>query len=490
MNFSRIKAPSRRAPAGLFGLRSRRLALCLLLGGFPVFAKDDPLQLLKRHRYGEAYAAWQKEAQGPKADEKMLRALKGQALSSARLGSLYREFQRFSQVLAADYYREVAEANSSPWVLLYLGQAQFYAGQYPAAQASLEKARKAGARNPALVEMSEVFLHFSRQRAAGGKAPYGGALTDNAAQWQALELRAAPFSEARNLAVSGPRARRCRLSLYLNQPNPNQAELEKMLAQVAADGEKPETFQDEGKTTQLNFYDPRVLGALSEGHYALALLLNRRLQQEEGRFPQLASKFGTRVALGEAALMMGDAREAEGLLGADSSTDGRILRAQIWASQGRKKEAADHLDALLAKTKSSAVKREAANTHYLFGLDLNRGLQLAREAAREKGGAAAFRTYGALLAAKGEMESALQQYARGYKPEYRNRIDQIDPEYISEYAFVIYRNNKLRYEEVVETLYHIQKEFPACRQMHYSMQGLSASLARSAETQNIFRKGG
>jgi hypothetical protein len=68
-------------------------------------------------------------------------------------------------------------------------------------------------------------------------------------------------------------------------------------------------------------------------------------------------------------------------------------------------------------------------------------------------------------------------------------MDQIDPEYMSDYSLAIFLTSKMRYEEVVETLYHLQKEIPACRQMHYAMQGISADEARGYESQRIFRKG-
>jgi tetratricopeptide (TPR) repeat protein len=220
-------------------------------------------------------------------------------------------------------------------------------------------------------------------------------------------------------------------------------------------------------------------------------LTNLRIREEEKRFPELAAKFNTDEALAESCLRLGQYKEASVYL-PKANTDFQIqlLKAQVLARTGKAGEARALLETLASGTKSAADRRDIADCYYLLGLDLDKGLKLAGMAVKDKNGPNYYRTYANLLFASGQTESAMQQYAKGYKIEYRNRIDQIDPEYMSDYAFAIFKTNKLRYEEIVETLYHLQKEFPACRQMHYCMQGISAGLARSYESQRIFRKGG
>jgi hypothetical protein len=140
--------------------------------------------------------------------------------------------------------------------------------------------------------------------------------------------------------------------------------------------------------------------------------------------------------------------------------------------------------------KNPALIRDVAECYYFLSIDLEKGLQLAAKALRDRNGANYHRTRAGLLLAAGQADAALQEYGKGYKIEFRNRIDQIDPEYMSDYSHAIFLTSKMRYDEIVETLYHLQKEFPACRQMHYAMQGISAGMARSFEAQRIFRKGG
>ena len=337
-------------------------------------------------------------------------------------------------------------------------------------------------------ELAEVFLHYARKRMGEnpGEAP---AAKENGALWQSLELKGADAGQGP--PGSTQRGRRCRLGLIIRAANPDAAEIEASLQAVLNDAQQPETYLDEGKNTQINFYDPFLMQTLSDSYYALSKLTNLRIREEEKRFPDLAAKFNTDQALAESYIRLGQYREAAGYLPKESADIGaQLLRAQVLARTGKANEAKALLESLAGGTKNASDRRDIADCYYLLGLDLDKGLKLAGLAVKDKNGPNYYRTYANLLFAAGQTEAAMQQYAKGYKIEYRNRIDQIDPEYMSDYAFAIFKTNKLRYEEIVETLYHLQKEFPACRQMHYCMQGISAGLARSYESQRIFRKGG
>jgi hypothetical protein len=476
MIFSRIKGST------LF------LALFLHLPGQ---GREDPVELIKRHRYDEAISAWDKELGIGRPDEKSLRALKGKSLAYFRLGSLYELFQKFSNSIMAQYYTDLIEIGASSQSHLYLGQIQYQAGKYSEAKASFEKVRKSETVGPAVQEMADVFLFHTRKRLGEPSGDLSASLKDNAAQWQALELRGAGASDIPSgLAGASQRGRRCKLHLLLKGPSPSQSDIENTLKAVLNDAQQPESYLDQGKNTQINFYDPFLMATLSDAYFSLSKLTNLKVRAEEGRFPELAAKFNTNQALAEVCLRLGQWKEAAEFLGKDASTEGQLLRAQLLAQQNKSKEAAATLETLSNSIKNPADKKDIADCYYLLGLELDKGLKLAGQAVREKNGPNYYRTHAALLLATGQTEAAMQQYAKGYKIEYRNRIDQIDPEYMCDYAFAIFKTNKLRYEEIVETLYHLQKEFPACRQMHYCMQGISAGLARSFESQRIFRKGG
>jgi tetratricopeptide (TPR) repeat protein len=433
--------------------RTRISALFVLVSAFGrIEAKEDPVELIRRHRYDEAVAAWDSEFQPGKLDEKGLRALKGKSLAYFRLGSLYGTYSGFSNAIMSEYYAALVETGAGAIHYAYLGQIQYQAGRFAEAKASFEKARKLGGGGPAIQDLSEVFLHSARKRLGEnpGEMP---SVKDNGAQWQALELKG---GEAQGPAAETQRGRRCRLGVLIRSANPNAGEIETTLKSVLNDAQQPETYLDEGKNTQINFYDPFLMQTLSDSYYTMSKLTNLRIRDEEKRFPELAAKFNTDEALAESCLRLGQYK----------------------------------LESLANGTKSASDRKDIADCYYLLGLDLEKGLKLAGLAVKDKNGPNYYRTYANLLFASGQTESAMQQYAKGYKIEYRNRIDQIDPEYMSDYAFAIFKTNKLRYEEIVETLYHLQKEFPACRQMHYCMQGISAGLARSYESQRIFRKGG
>jgi tetratricopeptide (TPR) repeat protein len=468
--------------------RTRISALFVLVSAFGrIEAKEDPVELIRRHRYDEAVAAWDSEFQPGKLDEKGLRALKGKSLAYFRLGSLYGTYSGFSNAIMSEYYAALVETGAGAIHYAYLGQIQYQAGRFAEAKASFEKARKLGGGGPAIQDLSEVFLHSARKRLGEnpGEMP---SVKDNGAQWQALELKG---GEAQGPAAETQRGRRCRLGVLIRSANPNAGEIETTLKSVLNDAQQPETYLDEGKNTQINFYDPFLMQTLSDSYYTMSKLTNLRIRDEEKRFPELAAKFNTDEALAESCLRLGQYKEASVYLPkANTDFQTQLLKAQVLARTGKTGEARALLESLANGTKSASDRKDIADCYYLLGLDLEKGLKLAGLAVKDKNGPNYYRTYANLLFASGQTESAMQQYAKGYKIEYRNRIDQIDPEYMSDYAFAIFKTNKLRYEEIVETLYHLQKEFPACRQMHYCMQGISAGLARSYESQRIFRKGG
>jgi len=447
------------------------------------------VELLRRHRYDEAIASWDEDlTQGAKQDEKGLRALKGKSLAYSRLGSLYGTYSGFANAIMSEYYADLIETGANAIHYTYMGQIQYQAGRYAEAKSSFEKAHKLGGGTPAIQDLNEVFLHSTRKRLGEnpGEVP---AVKDVGAQWQSLELNGGDASKGP--AGSSQRGRRCRLSLLIRSANPDASEIETSLKAVLNDAQQPETYLDEGKNTQINFYDPFLMQSLSDSYYTLSKLTNLRIKQDESRFPDLAAKFNTDQSLAESCIRLGQYREAAGYLPKDSpDLETQLLRAEVFAKTGKVDQAKALLESLANGTKSASDRRDIADCYYLLGLDLDKGLKLAGLAVKDKNGPNYYRTYANLLFATGQTETAMQQYAKGYKIEYRNRIDQIDPEYMSDYAFGIFKTNKLRYEEIVETLYHLQKEFPACRQMHYCMQGISAGLARSYESQRIFRKGG
>ncbi len=483
MTFLRIKSiPFHKGIVPIF------LVAVLNISGW---GKEDPVELIRRHRYEEAISIWDGDIGTGKLDEKSLRALKGKSLAYYRLGSLFDVLQGFSNSIMAEYYAGLITDNSTAIHYTYLGQIQYQARKFPAAKASFEKAKKLGGAGPAMLEMADVFLGATRKQVGESAPESQKAMRDNGAQWEELELKGAtPADLTPGMTTASQRGRRCKLRILLMSNSPNLSDVELSLAAVLSDAQQPETYLDQGKNTQINFYDPFLMETLSAAYFTLSKLTNLRIKTEEKNFPDLASKFNTDLALAECCARLGQWKEASVFLGQNTDVEAQLVKAEVLVHQNRATEAKSLLENLGAASKSPADKRDIADCYYLLGLDLEKGLKLAGQAVRDKNGPNYYRTYANLLFANGQSDLAMQQFAKGYKIEYRNRIDQIDPEYMCDYAFAIFKSNKLRYDEIVETLYHLQKEFPACRQMHYCMQGISAGLARNYESQRIFRKGG
>ncbi|MDB5047635.1 MAG: hypothetical protein JWO30_706 [Fibrobacteres bacterium] len=467
------------------------LLFLLALLYLPSEGKEDPVDLIRRHRYDEAVSAWDKDLDGGKLDEKGLRALKGKSLAYFRLGSLYGVYSTFSNAIMAEYYAALLESGASAIHYLYLGQIQYQSGKFADAKSSFEKAKKLGGAGPGILEMVDVFLFFARKRLGEATGEMNLGVKDNSSQWQAMELKGSGAGDIpQGMAGQSQRSRRCKLKILIRSNSSQVADVESTLKAVLNDAQQPEMYLDQGKNTQINFYDPFLMETLSDAYFTLSKLTNLRIKDEEKRFPELAAKFNTDQALAESCARLGQWKEAATYLPKDGDIESQLVKAEVLAHSNKVGEAKSLLESVSNSAKNPSDQRDIADCYYLLGFDLDKGLKLAGQAVREKNGPNYYRTYANLLFATGQTESAMQQYAKGYKIEYRNRIDQIDPEYMTDYAFAIFKTNKLRYEEIVETLYHLQKEFPACRQMHYCMQGISAGLARSYESQRIFRKGG
>ncbi|HLP42208.1 MAG TPA: hypothetical protein VK465_11915, partial [Fibrobacteria bacterium] len=96
------------------------------------------MELIRRHRYEEAIAVFDKDLAGSNQDEKALRAQKGRSLAYLRLGSLYDGFSRFSTAIMEDYYANLIGDGASALNHLYLGQIQYHNGKFVEAKASFE----------------------------------------------------------------------------------------------------------------------------------------------------------------------------------------------------------------------------------------------------------------------------------------------------------------------------------------------------------------
>jgi len=469
--------------------RCLKIFLLLLVIVSSALAGSDPVDLFKRHRYEEAATLWERDIKSEPLDEKGVRSLKGLSMAFHQLGSLYNRLHLFSLAVSAEYYKGVFSEAKSALGLYYFGQVLYQNGSYDSAASSFDKAGKLG--GTVIPEENEVFLSFAKDHGKTTGTSLAN-LKTNAAKWQLLDLSGADASAIPgDLKASSPRARRCRLSILARSSPIKVDEIHKALLAVIQDAENPEVSQDPGRNTQLNFYDPFVLETLSRAYAAISQGWQVRLLEEEKRFPGLQRKFATPRNLAETCLLRGQYSQALQYLGSDDNDVlNRIMKAKILGKMGKVAEARTLLDGVAADAKTPEILRELAESYYFLAIDFQKGLHLAKRALEDKDGTNYYRISAALLLATGKNDASLQEYAKGYKIEFRNRIDQIDPEYMADYSFAIFLTNKMRYEEVVETLFYLQKELPACRQMYYAMQGVSAGVARNYETQRIFRKGG
>lgn len=463
---------------------SSKTVLLIGLSATCLFAKD-PLVLLRTNRFLEAIQEW--DLQMADGGEKKIRALKGQALAYSRLGELYEVFHEFNQDLSKSYYQAVVKNNSSTKIWLYLGQIDYYNGNYADAQKKLERVIST-TEDAQSRELAEVFRHYSLVK-MGKKS---GSFTANAriplAVWQSNELSGIDKIPER-IPESGARSIRCKLSILLRDSRASQADIEQTLNLLLALSDDPESYLDKGQLTQINFFDPMLLKTISNAFFRMSVYKNQQVKDSEKDFPQLASKFETHLALAESLIPLGQFSEAKSAIGSDDSEKARLIRAKLALAMGNTKETKSIVSSLI-KSDNPQIVREAGYMYHLAGIDSKKSLKVIGDVIGNSKNSMNFRRYGKVLLDIKKYQPSLEAFAKGYKIQYRNDIEQNDPEYMTEYAQAIFTSSKMRYEEVVETLFHIQKAYPACRQMHYFMQGLAAAEARNfGTTDNIIRRG-
>jgi len=444
----------------------------------------DPLVLLRQNRFLEAIQQWDLQLAG--GGEKSLRAYKGQALAYQRLGELYQVFYEFNQELSQKYLQIISQTNKSNKIPMYLGQVEFTKGNYESALEKFEKLIN-NSDDPQTKELAEVYKHYTLVKLGKKTGAYNANPRIPLAVWQSLDLSGQDNLPER-IPEAGARSTRCRLALLLRNKQSSENDIEQTLNLLLALSDDPETYHDKGQLTQINFYDPMLLHTISQAFLRMAIFKNQKVKAMEDQFPDLAAKFETDLALAELYTLSSQIGPATKLLSGNSSEKAQLIRAKIAQFKGDKSELKSLLGSMV-KSPQIGIAREAAFMYHSAGLDSKRAEKVLVELVGKSQNNLNFRRLGKVLLERRKFQNALDAFQKGYKIQYRNDIEQNDPEYMIDYTQAIFRSSKMRYEEVVETLYHIQKAFPGVRQMHYFMQGIAAKDAQIYNSENIIRKG-
>ncbi len=449
---------------------------------------SDPLALLRRNRYLEAVKAWEKDAVEPAVSEKKIRALGGQAIAYQRLGSLYELLQGFAAELHNDYYKTVAKHYDSPILNLYRGQISYYNGHYPNAIQFFDKVLSSSKSAPFLNDMAKVYRHYGMNEIRKKKLSLILRTKFSTVKWQLLQLdEKADYPS--DLACKNVRSYRNKLSIIVRQNTQREESVQNVLAQLLSKSEFAENYLDKGELTQVNFYDPLFFQTASQAFYYLAQLKYLSIESQGAAFPDLVEKFNTDYNLANIYFKLGLLDKAKSRLAAEGTPDFLILKARVMAAEGDNTEAKKLLKTAYKSSKNPEVQRDAGYAYFLTGLDNKLALKLTAKATKSRSISSFYRRNAAVLLGVGQIQKALELYGKGYKIQYRNSVEHIDPEYMTEYAHAIYKSGKMRYDEVIETLYYLQKSFPGCRQMHYCMQGIAAAESNNFANEKIFRKG-
>ncbi|MBF0430389.1 MAG: hypothetical protein HQK83_03865 [Fibrobacteria bacterium] len=450
---------------------------------------SDPLKLLKRNRFIDAIEAWEKDASLSSNSQKKMRALKGQAIAYNKLGNLYNEYQTFFYALINEYYKIIGKHYPSPTLLLYQGEVAYYNGSYTKCIRLMKSVMASGKADRKLIDMAKVYHHYAlnKLKKRDGrlilKSDYPTVL------WQLIQLEERS-TYPKNLPISDARSIGNKLSALIRSNDPNVKEITLHLKSLLKKADEPEIILNKGKLTQVNFYNPILYKTISQAFFYLSNMKYERLLKYESDFPALSKKFQVEFSMAENYFELGKYADARHILQKEKSDDASILMAKVESAQGRNQRARIILDEINLKNASLATKRELGYTYFTLGVNKVKGLRLTAAVIRQNNSSKYLRRYASILLGLGKNQEALEVFAKGYKIQFRNSVEHIDPEYMTEYAYAIFKSSKMRYDEVVETLYHLQKAYPACRAMHYCMQGIAAAETRTFGNTRIFKKGG
>ncbi len=453
------------------------------------FSGEDALSLLQRNRFIQAIEAWEHEAKAIKVSQAKLRAIKGQALAYHKLGVLYGLYHRTFTELVDEYYSKIGNHYPSPTLQLYQGQAAFYRSSYTKSLALMEKVINNRQSSSLERDMAKVYRHYAVNHIHKKRGRLILKSRHPEVLWQLTQLdsRAAL---PKNLKSNSPRSLGNKLLILLRQKNLNERLIYDALKNLMEIGDDPEMVLNRGELTQVNFYNPQLYLILSKSFFTMSNIRYQFLIKTDKKYPELAKKFKTDFSLAENYFHLGKYELASKYIKHPKSSQELLLVARIKAGEGKKKAAKNILDNIPLNKRATSITREVGYAYFDLDLHKVKGLQLTAKATRQKATSPYFRRYGLILLGLGKYQEALEVFAKGYKIQYRNSVDHINPEYMIDYAYTIFKASKMRYEEVVETLYHLQKAYPACRPLHYCMQGIAAAQTRAFGTQKIFKKGG
>lgn len=450
---------------------------------------SNPVTLLKKHQYFKAIKAWEEDASLKKTNAQKLKALKGQAIAYRHLGNLYSVFYNFSKELYKEYYHTIGKSNASTNVVFYKGQMEFYSGNYQLTIKLMEKVIRDNRTRPKFRELAKVYRHFSLNKIHRKKGRFNMHSSFPSVTWQIHEL-----DDSKSLPVGTDtpdiRSHRNKLRILIRQNNSTEKQIKTHLQYILNKGEEAEFFVNRGKLTQINFFDPLILETLAKSFYWLSGYRYEIIKKYEDEFPELVKKFKTDFSLAEVNYHLGKLSKAEKYLKSVKSVKGKLLQAKIEVKKSNHKKARNILKGIEKKAKEPALLRDLGYTYFETGLSNRKGLKYTQKALRKKKSSAYYRRYANILFSIGKTQESLETFGKGYKIQYRNSSIHNDPEYMIDYAQAIFLATKMRYDEVIETLYHIQKVYPVTRSLHYSMQGIAAANTNTFQSEKIFRKGG
>jgi len=466
-----------------------KIGFCLFLLMGSVLSQTNPVTLLKKHQYFQAIKVWDHDASQKSFTADKLKALKGQGIAYKHLGDLYSVFHKFSQELYKKYYESISKSSSSISLIFYKAQLEFYSGNYQLAIKLMESVIRDNRTVPQFRDLAKVYRHFSLNKIHRKKGRFNLRSSFPSVTWQMHEL---DETKAIPVGVDTPdsRSHRNKLRMLVRQTNSSENEVKTHLQYFLNKREEAEYFLNKGKLTQVNFFDPLILETLAKTFYWLSGYRYEILIKHESKFPELAKKFHTSFSLAEINYHLDKLKIAEKYLKRVTSKKGILLHAKIEVKRSNKKAARKILKSLEKTAKNPALLRELGFTYFETGLSNRKGLKYTQLALRKKKTSSNYRRYASILFSIGKTQESLDTFGKGYKIQYRNSVVHNDPEYMIDYAQTIFLATKMRYDEVIETLYHIQKAYPVTRSLHYSMQGIAAANTNTFESEKIFRKGG
>ena len=458
------------------------------------FGQVDLKKLRDSHRYDEAISELEGQLKGKApSDNPDLFLDLGEAYH--KRGLIYTSFYEIGREVEKDYYEFLRKFEIENCLPFYLGVCYFEMAEYQLAIDKLNALKKVQGLNKTCQLLSSVWIEASRfQLGQPGamanleeikrKNENNSVVVSEVAYFVSLlqnkDKEALQFVQGKKPPADLFRNRFYRNLAYLYMKNdlPERAREAYELMKP----EKEELKAEINPELNIYFYDPtalKILGLVSFylsdqvlSQMVMDTTANERWQQVlffRGQDAYYLGRYLKAVEL----LKQCEHPVAGVFLGSAYYKLSRETEAQAAWGEVEKSENPWALREL--GRQYSALSAYGGKTSLVKGIALcQKALDLVKKDKKPDG--RYFRYLGWAYLLNGEPNQAIEVLEEGYEHTRTNDLNYYEPELLNERAFCFYKKSEQNWSEAIEIYFVLQQRYPAVKQIHYALQGLTVGL--------------